>query len=218
MTPLMDPGAIEKESFRIIDSQVGARDKARFNRLEWPVVRRAIHTTGDLEFHNLMHFSPGAVECGVKSLLEGKAVLADTQMLLAGITTGRLRALGVDAFSLISMDEVRELAQKMHITRSAASMDLLIDDIGVARDVGIVAIGNAPTALFRLLERVNEGMWRPRLVVGTPVGFVGAKESKEALMASGLPYITCVGTRGGSTVAASIVNQLAVQALMEKGK
>ncbi len=218
MTPLMDPGEIEKESFRIIDSLLETQEKARFTDLEWQVVRRAIHATGEPEFHQIMRFSEGAVKRGLQALLEGKAVFTDTQMLLSGISTGRLGALGVEAFSLVSSHEAKELATKKGITRSAASIDLLIDEMGAAKDVGVVAIGNAPTALFRLIERINDSSWRPRLVVATPVGFVGASESKEALLESGLPFITCIGTRGGSTVAASILNQLAILALAEKGK
>ncbi len=212
----MDPAKIEEESFRRIEALLPASIKGQFTHSEWEVTRRIIHTTGDPEFYKLVRFSKGAVDEGVKALLEKKGVYADTRMLLSGISTGRLKELSVSAFCLINDNEVVRRAKESSITRAAASIDSLIDRQKKGMDTGIVAIGNAPTALFYLLDAIKEISWRPSLIIGTPVGFVGAEESKEALMASDIPFITCVGTRGGSTVAASIVNALAIMALRKK--
>lgn len=225
MSPVMNnPQRIEAESFRIIDASVEETEKMKFSPLEWMVARRAIHTTGDLDFCKLMRFSRGAVQLGVDILKRGCTVYADTRMLMAGISTGRLDELGVEVVCLVSDQETRDLARRRGITRSAASVDRVFEEPDLKHNIKIFAIGNAPTALFRLLHWVDGSpraedrvsMETDILVIGTPVGFVGAKESKDALMASGIPYISCIGTRGGSTVAASILNQLAIEALEQR--
>ena len=216
MIYIKDPGAIEAESFKIIDGLVPEAEKARFSRLEWEVVRRAIHAAGDPAFYKYMAFSDDAVKKGVEALLSGCRVFVDTNMLLAGVSTGRLERLGVKANCYIKDDRAIDLARQSRTTRSAGAVEMALKGLESGDARYIFAIGNAPTALFRLLEMVEGGSPSPSLIIGTPVGFVGAKESKEALAASGLSYITCAGTRGGSTVAASILNQLAEIALRSK--
>lgn len=216
MRNTMDPLRIEEESFKIIDGLVGDEARKRFSDLEWEVVRRTIHTTGDPEFYRLMQFSQGVLPLGVGALRGGCMVFADTNMLMAGIGTGRLDRLGVMARCLVAEPHTRDLAETRSITRAAASIDRVFEDPELAGKIRVFAIGNAPTALFRLLHWLKRSDKKTGVVViGTPVGFVGAAESKDALMASGIPYITCTGTRGGSAVAASILNQLAIIALRD---
>jgi len=132
-------------------------------------------------------------------------------MLLAGISTGRLERLGVKAFCLVDEPEVGREACQRGMTRSAAA----IDKAQPFLEEGVVAIGNAPTALLRLLELVNGAAVKPALIIGLPVGFINAAESKEALTRTDCPYITALGRKGGSAVAASVINALAIMALEE---
>ena len=202
------PQEIEAESFRRIDAQVGAHD---FAPAVWPVVRRMIHTTGDLDFHRLVQVHPQAVAAGVAALRRGCALGTDTKMLLAGISTGRLRRLGVEPFCILDEPEVAAAAARQGTTRTAAGLELALPRLAG----GIAAIGNAPTALLRLLELLEAGAPAPALVVGIPVGFVNAAESKEALSRQHYPFITALGPKGGSAVAAAVINALAIMALEE---
>jgi precorrin-8X/cobalt-precorrin-8 methylmutase len=202
------PQEIEAESFRRIDAQVGAHD---FSAAVWPVVRRMIHTTGDLGYLQTVRVHPQAVAAGVEALRRGRPVGTDTRMLLAGISTGRLQRLGVEPFCILEAPEVGEAAARKGTTRTAAGLELALPRLAGA----IVAIGNAPTALLRLLELLAAGAPPPALVVGLPVGFVNAAESKEALSRQNCSYITALGPKGGSAVAAAVINALAVMALEE---
>jgi precorrin-8X/cobalt-precorrin-8 methylmutase len=193
------------------------------------VVKRVIHTTGDpgilpaICFHPLAvsegvqagpqgiraltvrDFHPLAVSEGVQAIRSGANLIADVNMLKSGINAPRLKAYGGEVICLISEPAVREAARDWGITRAAASMRILGDRLNNT----IIAIGNAPTALFELLNMIEQKKCRPRLIIGTPVGFVGAAEAKELLINScNVPYITVTGTRGGSAIAASVVNAL----------
>ncbi len=212
--PIWQPRAIEEESFRRIDKTVGSETIKRFSQLEWPVVRRIIHTTADCQFADLTRISHGAVEAGINALLNGEPVVTDTRMLEAGISTGRLDQLGVKVHCFINDPWVRDEAKRISITRSALSMDRAA---GLLDGQGIVAIGNAPTALLRLIYLLKEGKVRPSLIVGMPVGFVSAAESKDLLVDCNCSFITAVGPKGGSPVAASVINALAIMALQRKG-
>ncbi|HEY7745291.1 MAG TPA: precorrin-8X methylmutase [Desulfuromonadales bacterium] len=203
---ILDPSAIEAESFAIIDREVGEHG---YDRRQWPVVRRIIHTTADFDFARTTWFSSGAVEAGIAALRRGASILGDTHMVLAGVNKTRLAALGGDIRCHVADPEVAAQARTLGITRS-----ILATRKGVAAGCGIYLIGNAPTALFELLHLAEAGAVSPALVVGVPVGFVGAEESKEALFASGLPFITCRGRKGGSAIAAAILN--AMMLLAEK--
>ncbi len=197
------PKQIEQRSFDIIDAQLS--DKG-FNPKEYNIVRRIVHATADFDFADSMRLHPQAIEKGIASILAGKPVICDARMVQAGLTR-----LGDRVLCAIDSEEVKVQAKNTGSTRAATAMEKLAEQCEGA----IIAIGNAPTALFKILEMATAGQIKPALVVGLPVGFVGAAESKQALLESDLCYITNVGPRGGSPVAASAVNALVVLANAE---
>ncbi len=207
LSPLL-PQEIEEESFRRIEARAGGHS---LSPQEWAVARRMIHTTGDFEYLDNVRFHPRAVAAGLEALRRGRPVLTDTRMLQAGISTGRLTRLGVEVICLVDDREVAAEAARRGVTRAMVAMER-----GLPRNSGgIVAIGNAPTALFRLLDLLAAGAPPPALIVGVPVGFVNAEEAKEALTHQDCPFITSLGPKGGSGVAAAVINALAVMALEE---
>ncbi len=206
---LVRPEEIEAESFRRIDAEAGRHG---FPHRAWSVIRRMIHTTADFDYLRAVRLHPRALDAGVAALVQGRPVATDTRMLAAGISTGRLSRLGVTVHCFMDDQEVAAEAARRGITRAAVAMERALP--GLAG--GIVAIGNAPTALMRLLELLAQGAPPPALIVGLPVGFVNAAESKEALSRTDYPHITVLGRKGGSAVAASVVNALAILALEEK--
>jgi len=171
------------------------------------VVVRMIHACGMVDLVGDVGYSPEVASVARKALLNGAPVLCDAEMVAAGITRKRLPA-GNDVVCTLRDPRVPELAAELGTTRSAAALDLWGDRLGGA----VVAIGNAPTALFRLLEMVAAGAPRPAAVLGIPVGFIGAAESKEALAASALDHLIVRGRRGGSAITAAAVNALASEA------
>jgi len=171
------------------------------------VVVRMIHACGMVDLVGDVGYSPEVASVARKALLDGAPVLCDAEMVAAGITRKRLPA-GNDVVCTLRDPRVPELAAELGTTRSAAALDLWGDRLGGA----VVAIGNAPTALFRLLEMVAAGAPRPAAVLGIPVGFIGAAESKEALAASALDHLIVRGRRGGSAITAAAVNALASEA------
>jgi precorrin-8X/cobalt-precorrin-8 methylmutase len=202
------PQEIEAESFRRIEARVGAHG---LPPEVWFVLRRVIHTTADLDYLKNLRVHPQAIAAGVAALRQGRPVGTDTRMLLAGITTGRLNRLGVEAFCLMDDPEVASEAARRGVTRAAVAVERALPVLAG----GLVAIGNAPTALLRLLELLAAGAPPPALVVGLPVGFVNAAESKELLTRQNCPYITALGPKGGSAAAAGVINALAILALEE---
>ena len=196
---------IEKESFRIIGTEL---DESVFPASELPVIKRVIHTTADFEFKDILKFTPGAVEAGVRAIREGRNIITDVRMVEAGIMKYRLDPFGAKTCCFSSDRSVAETAAAQGTTKTAASMRKAAE----CMEGGIVAIGNAPTALFELLRIIAAGGPKPALIVGVPVGFVGAAESKEALEKSSLTSIFTKGRKGGSTVAVAIVNALAILA------
>ncbi len=204
------PKDIEAESFRRIETQ------AEVHALPpeaWAVVRRMIHTTADFDYLKTVRLHPQAITAGVEALRRGSLLVTDTRMLLAGISGGRLARLGVTPFCLMDDPDVAKEAVRQGTTRAAAAMAAALPRLAG----GIIAIGNAPTALRRLLYRGGAGAAPPALVVGLPVGFVNAAESKELLRRQTIcPYITALGLKGGSAVAAAVINALATLALEEK--
>jgi len=203
----MKPEDIETESFRIIDAEVGDHG---WPDAEWRIVRRAIHTSADFEYARSMVLSDDFVEKAVAALKGGAGIVTDTNMALSGISRPRLTPLGCRVSCHVADPDVAASAMAEGITRSIAAMRK-----GVSNpDNRIFVIGNAPTALFELLRLVESGAAEPALIIGLPVGFVGAEESKNAL-ASGshnIPFITNIGRKGGSNVAAAVVNALAILA------
>ena len=207
------PGEIEKQSFVIIDAEVS--EPRAFSGNEWLVVRRMIHTTADFELLSMVRFHPDAIQAGVKALREGCLIVTDTEMARMGIPMRRMQPLGCQVTCHINDPAVIENAQKKRITRASEAVDHALSRL----DGGICVVGNAPTALLRLLSLIKKGKCKPALIVGMPVGFVNAAESKEMLMEqSGIPYITIKGRKGGSALAACVINQLAEIALERSEK
>lgn len=201
---IVKPEEIEAESFRMIDAEVGPH---QFDAQQWPVVRRVIHTTADFSFAEATEFSFVAVARGIEALRAGAKILCDTNMVLAGINKTRLAKLGGTAVCYVADADVAAAAKEQGVTRSILALRK-----GVAEGCNLFLIGNAPTALFELLRLAEAGEVDPALVVGVPVGFVGAAESKEALYRSELTHICCRGRKGGSAIAAAILNALMLQA------
>ncbi|QGY41527.1 precorrin-8X methylmutase [Pseudodesulfovibrio cashew] len=198
------PEEIEAESFRIIDSEVP--EPRPFAGKKWQIVRRMIHTTADFELLELVRFHEKAVEKGIEALRSGAVIVTDTEMARRGIPVRRLAPLGCEVRCLMNDERVIERARSEGITRAKAAVDIAVREIKPA----IYVIGNAPTALIRLVEHFDSGAALPALVVGMPVGFVNAAESKALLMSRDVPYISIEGRKGGSALAASVVNALAV--------
>jgi precorrin-3B C17-methyltransferase len=193
--------AILRESFRIIDAEVGDHP---FGPLEWPVVRRMIHASGDLELARLVHFSPGAAATAMAALRAGAPVVTDVRMVAAGIQAPLRQALGVELHCFLDEPGVAEEAEARGVTRCACAAERAVATFPEA----VFVVGNAPTALAALCAAVRRGEARPRLVVAAPVGFVGVVESKEEALALPVPVIAVRGRRGGSAVAAAAINAL----------
>jgi precorrin-8X/cobalt-precorrin-8 methylmutase len=199
---IRDGAEIYRRSFAIIRHEA---DLARFSPEEERVAVRIIHACGMVEVAGDIAFSTGAVRAGIAALEAGAPILCDSKMVANGVTPSRLPR-GNAVICTLDAPEVPALAAKLATTRTAAAMELWRDRLGGA----VVAIGNAPTALFRLLELLDEGASPPACVIGIPVGFVGAAESKEALIADGrLPSLCVRGRKGGSAMTAAAINALA---------
>jgi precorrin-8X/cobalt-precorrin-8 methylmutase len=195
--------SIEDGSFAIIDAEAGAHE---FANPEWQVVRRVIHATADFEFKTLMRFSPDALRSGIAALRGGCNVIADVKMILAGLNEERLSSYGCKTHCFISDEDVIATAKAANSTRAIESMRKA-HKLGLL-DGAVVAVGNAPTALIEVARLVREENARPALVIGVPVGFVSAAESKEIVLDSPVPYIVARGRKGGSTIAVSIIHAL----------
>ncbi|MEB2308998.1 MAG: precorrin-8X methylmutase [Candidatus Brocadiaceae bacterium] len=195
------PQAIVNESFEIIDKLVNLDSAPELHR---PIIRRAIHATGDTEYAYNLVFHPLAVETGIRAVKSGKNIITDVNMVKAGITNGPVEKFGGKIICKISDKSVVDEANRLGKTRAIAAMQQSIHEM---KD-GIVAIGNAPTALFELIDLIKKGLAHPALVIGIPVGFVGAVEAKSALKNITMPYITNTNRKGGSAVAVSIVNAI----------
>jgi precorrin-8X/cobalt-precorrin-8 methylmutase len=194
--------SIEDGSFAIIDAEAGPHP---FGAREWQVVRRVIHATADFEFKGLMRFHPRAVEAGVAALEGGCPVVVDVKMIAAGLNQERLASYGCSVVSYISDQDVIAEAQARGSTRAIEAMRKA-HRLGTL-DGAVVAIGNAPTALLETVRLVEEGA-RPALIIGVPVGFVSAAESKEAVLGLATPHIVARGRKGGSPLAVAIIHAL----------
>jgi len=194
---------IEEGSFSIIDQEVGTHS---FPPEEWEVVRRVIHATADFEFKDLMRFHPKAIESGIRALKVGCPILVDVKMISAGLNQERLDAYGCNVYSFISDPDVIEDAKAKNSTRAIVAMQKA-RKLGLL-DGSIVAIGNAPTALIETARLIREEKARPALVIGVPVGFVSAAESKEEMIPLDVPYIVSRGRKGGSPIAVAVVHAL----------
>lgn len=194
------PMDIEKRSFAIITEELGyelPEDKA-------PIIKRCIHTSADFDYAQNLMFSDDVVEKALKALKNGACIVTDTQMAKAGINKKALQKFGGEVYCFMSDEEVAEIARKNGTTRATASMD----KAAALQKQLIFAIGNAPTALVRLYELIEDGKLQPELIIGVPVGFVNVVQSKELIMQADVPYIVAKGRKGGSNIAACICNAL----------
>ena len=203
-----EPHPIEAESFRIISE---GRDWSIFPQEQLTVLQRLVHTSGDFNAVDDLYFSPGAIDGGIRALLRCKRVLTDVTMVQTGLKRALLEELGIDTWCGVHDRETHLMAEQYGITRSAAGIRRGWEKFG--NDV-VVAIGDAPTAIVEASRLIREHGWRPQLVIGLPVGFVGTRESKDELRRClQVPRITNSGTRGGSPWAATVVNGLMIDAL-----
>ncbi|MEW6426907.1 MAG: precorrin-8X methylmutase [Thermodesulfobacteriota bacterium] len=194
------PADIERESFRIIEEELGEHD---FSPETFALVRRVIHATGDFSFADNLHFHPEAIRAGLAAIRGGKNILVDVTMAAAGISTGLLARHGGRVVCRVADPEVAARATALGRTRSEVAMEE-----AMAEQIGIVAVGNAPTALLAVMAMIEGDLAAPDLVIGVPVGFVNAAESKEILAGKTYPFITSLGRKGGTPVAVALINAL----------
>ena len=195
--------SIEDESMEIIEHEVGSHP---YNDMEWPMVRRVIHATADFDFagKNKIIFHKDAITSGISALKNGCSIITDVNGVIGGLNKQNPKDFGNNIICNISDSSLAERAKQENKTRAQMSMRVA----ALEMDGGIVVIGNAPTALLEVIKMIREGITKPALVIGIPVGFVSAAESKEELQTINVPFITNTGRKGGSSCAASIVNAL----------
>lgn len=198
---IVSPGDIEKRSFEILSGIIGERE---FQKGHEAIIKRVIHTTADFEYLETLKISENAVERAMEAIRVGCNIVTDTQMAASGINKKTLSTFGGQVVCLMSDEEVALEAKEKNVTRASVCMEKAALN-GRNR---IFAVGNAPTALIRLYELVREGIVKPAMVVGVPVGFVNVVESKELFRKAGVPYIISEGRKGGSNVAAAIINAI----------
>jgi precorrin-8X/cobalt-precorrin-8 methylmutase len=205
----VQPQEIEGKSFEIITEELGEHP---FTTEQYPVVQRVIHASADFELGRSMVFHPDAIQAGIQAIQSGKSVVADVQMIQAGVSKDRIATFGGDVRVYISDPDVVEEAKRLNTTRAIISMRKAIRET----DGGIYAIGNAPTALLELIRLVKEGEAKPGLVIGMPVGFVSAAESKDELRKLDIPFITNIGRKGGSTIVVAALNAITIMAVSQQ--
>ncbi|MCM3252762.1 MULTISPECIES: precorrin-8X methylmutase [Priestia] len=201
----VQPQQIEGKSFEMITEELGPH---LFTDEQYPIVQRVIHASADFELGRSMLFHPDAIQAGIKAIRSGKQVVADVQMVQVGTNKQRIEKHGGEIKVYISDPDVMEEAKRLNTTRAIISMRKAIKEA----DGGIFAIGNAPTALLELIRLIKEGEAKPGLVIGLPVGFVSAAESKEELAKLDVPFITNIGRKGGSTVTVAALNAISILA------
>ena len=199
----MKPQEIERESFSIIQRELKEMGKELSERTA-PIVVRCIHTSADFSYADTLAFSDGAIDTAMDLLRNGATVVTDTNMALAGIRSRQLARFGGRAVCFMADEAVADEAKRRETTRAFVSMEHAAKLDGPV----IFAIGNAPTALLSLHEMIAAEAYRPELVIGVPVGFVNVEAAKEMIMGDGIPYIVNRGRKGGSSIAAAIVNAL----------
>lgn len=203
---LRDPAEIYRRSFAAIEAEAPV---SRLEQAMQPVATRIIHACGMVDALDELAYSPGAAEAGIRALQRGTSIFCDVEMVRAGIIEKNLPQ-GCETLCLLNDPRAAEHGKQSRNTRSAAAVDFWDERL----QDSICVVGNAPTALFRLLERLDDGAPKPAVIIGMPVGFVGAMESKAELAADprGCAFITLHGRRGGSAIAAAALNALAAQA------
>lgn len=195
------PMEIEARSFEIITEELG--EVSLIPGTE-PIVKRCIHTSADFDYAENLCFSDDVVEKAIEAIKNGACIVTDTQMAKAGINKRALEKHGGEVYCFISDEDVAQAAKEKECTRAAASMEKAAE----FRKPLIFAIGNAPTALVKLYELIQDGKIKPELIIGVPVGFVNVVQSKELIMEADVPYIVARGRKGGSNIAACICNAL----------
>ena len=198
---IVKPNEIEKRSMEIITQELNGRT--------WPdpqfsIVKRCIHTSADFDYADNLCFSENAAMLGVEALSRGAVIVTDTKMAWSGFNKKKLAEYGGEAYCFMSDEDVAKEAQERGCTRAAICMER---GAALGKEV-IFAVGNAPTALIRLYELIQEGKVDPALIIGAPVGFVNVVEAKELIMTAGVPYIVPRGRKGGSNIAATICNAM----------
>ena len=195
--------SIEDQSMEIIEREIGSH---QYDKLEWPIVRRVIHATADFDFakDNKIIFHKDAIKSGINALRNGCNLIVDVNGVIGGLNKQNLNEYGNNTICNISNPIIVEEAKKYNKTRAQTSMRMAVSEM----NGGIVVIGNAPTALLEVIQMIQEGVTTPALIIGIPVGFVSSPESKEALQALDVPFITNKGRKGGSPCASAIVNAL----------
>ena len=195
--------SIEDKSMEIIEHEVGSHP---YNDMEWPMVRRVIHATADFDFagKNKIIFHKDAITSGISALKNCCSIITDVNGVIGGLNKQNPKDFGNNIICNISDSSLAERAKQENKTRAQMSMRVAAFEM----NGGIVVIGNAPTALLEVIKMIREGVTKPALVIGIPVGFVSAAESKEELQTVSVPFITNIGRKGGSSCAASIVNAL----------
>jgi precorrin-8X/cobalt-precorrin-8 methylmutase len=194
------PLEIEAESFRIIEAELGP---TAFTPEQFAVVRRCIHATGDFSFAERMRFHPQAVAAGLRAVRAGRNIFVDVNMGASGISKNLLAQFGGEVICRVADAAAAQRAVAENITRAEAAVEL-----SAGENIGIAVVGNAPTALLKIMELMERGLFAPDLVIGVPVGFVNAAESKEILASKPYPFITALGRKGGTPVAVAAVNAL----------
>jgi len=195
--------SIEDQSMEIIEREIGSH---QYDKLEWPIVRRVIHATADFDFakDNKIIFHKDAIKSGINALRNACNLIVDVNGVIGGLNKQNLNEFGNNTICNISNPIIVEEAKKYNKTRAQTSMRMAASEM----NGGIVVIGNAPTALLEVIQMIQEGVTTPALIIGIPVGFVSSPESKEALQALDVPFITNKGRKGGSPCASAIVNAL----------
>ncbi len=195
---------IEHDSFAIVDNEAGVHD---YTQAQWQIVRRMIHATADFEFNGLSRFHSEAVNAGLDAISRGANIIADVEMICVGLSKPRLNHFGVNTHHFIADEDVIEQAKRENSTRAVQAMRKA-QRLGLLDD-SIVAVGNAPTALLEIIRMVKEENLRPALIIGMPVGFVSAAESKQALTeVNAIPWIITDGRKGGSTLVVAAIHAL----------
>ncbi|PCI24931.1 MAG: precorrin-8X methylmutase [SAR324 cluster bacterium] len=207
-----NPEKIERTSMEIIEQEMG---KHSFCKSTLAVVKRMIHTTGDFDYQNIASILNGAIDSGVTTVRSGNfRIVTDTTMAMAGINKSALASTDGTIDNYIGHDEIFKKAKEQGVTRARLSIDYAIEQ----GPVDIFVVGNAPTSLFRIGELFEEGKINPKLVIATPVGFVGAADSKEYIRSLKIPTITTIGRKGGSNVAAAVMNAIFYLAIGTEGR
>lgn len=195
---------IEHDSFAIVDKEVGTHS---YTAMQWGIVRRMIHATADFEFNGLSHFHPRAVAAGINAIKQGAAIVADVEMICVGLSKPRLSHFGVNTHHFIADDDVITQAKAENSTRAVQAMRKA-HKLGLL-DGSIIAVGNAPTALLEVIRLIKEENVKPALIVGMPVGFVSAAESKaETELLESIPWMVTHGRKGGSTLVVAAIHAL----------